>query len=92
MDPTTVTPSIDASISLFALMSTIVGGVIWGIRLEGKVNANRAEAAAKSDAIEKLIDLREKYQDERHNEVKNQLTSISGKLDRLLEKPADKAA
>lgn len=65
----------DALAVAFMGGSTVIGGVIWLIRLEGRVNTHEAECA-----------LRQKRADERHGEMKEQLDGISSKLDRLVER------
>jgi hypothetical protein len=61
----------------FTLLSAFVGGIVWFVRLEGRVNQ-----------LEKLFSVRDKYLDERHNEVKVALVRIDTKLDRLLNTPS----
>lgn len=51
-----------------------LGGVIWLVRLEGRVNTHEAECAQ-----------RQKRADERHAETNAKLASIDAKLDRLME-------
>lgn len=72
----------DSSIlfGLFSVAAVLVGGIVWGIRLEGRVNSLR-----------ELFDQRDKYLDERHNEMKDELNAIKAsillvgtKIDQLL--------
>lgn len=50
---------------------TLLGGVVWAVRIEGRVNAHQT-----------LFDEREKQLAERHAELQSQLQRIEGKLDR----------
>jgi len=52
----------------------VLGGVIWFLRLEGRVNAHE------SSCVE-----RQKKLDERYEQANRRLDSIDSKLDRLLE-------
>lgn len=54
---------------LWAPFVTALGGVIWGVRLEGRVNAH-----------DQLFEEREKLSDERHEDIKNQLNRIETML------------
>ncbi len=64
------------------LATTVGGGVIWGIRLEGRVNGQR-----------ELFDQRGAYQDIQYSEIKQRfdrtdqkIDKVDTKLDRLLER------
>ena len=66
---------------VFGAFTVIIGGVVWGIRLEGRVNAQN-----------QLCDTRNHYVDERHGEIAvrfdrtdAKIDKIDNKLDRLLE-------
>lgn len=56
------------------IVTAFLGGVIWLIRLEGRVNTHEAECSQ-----------RQKRADERHGEMTAKLTKIDEKLDRLIE-------
>jgi len=59
---------------IMAFMITITaGGIVWGIRLEGRVNQQ-----------EKLFELRDKYLDSRHEEIRTWMQRFDAKLDRVL--------
>lgn len=64
----------DASVSswswLWAPIATAVGGLIWGVRLEGRVNAH-----------DQRFDLERDQADERHADIKERLVRIEQKLD-----------
>lgn len=48
-----------------------IGGVVWAVRIEGKVNAHTA-----------LFDEREKLAESRHDQLKERLIRIEEKIDR----------
>lgn len=48
-----------------------IGGVVWAVRIEGKVNAHTS-----------LFDEREKLAESRHNQLKDRLIRIEEKIDR----------
>lgn len=52
----------------------VIGGVVWLVRLEGRVNTHEAECAQ-----------RQQRMDERHVETNKKLDAIDAKLDRLVE-------
>ena len=52
----------------------VVAGIVWLIRLEGRLNTHEGQCAE-----------RQKRLDERHKTIQDHLTSMDGKLDRLLE-------
>lgn len=66
----------DALGAAFMGGTTVIGGVIWLIRLEGRQNTHEAECVQ-----------RQKRADERHDELTKQLDGMSAKLDRLVERP-----
>jgi hypothetical protein len=49
-----------------------IGGVIWGVRQEGRING-----------VERVSAEREKYADERHNDLKARLVRIEEGIDFL---------
>lgn len=60
---------------LFATLGgTVIAGVIWAVRQEGRLNAHDA-----------LFDEREKQAQERHDALSNSLERIEKKLDRVTE-------
>lgn len=59
---------------LWPLLVAFIGGVVWGIRLEGRVSALR-----------ELFAQRDKYLDSRHAELQGWMVRFDAKLDRLLE-------
>jgi hypothetical protein len=67
----TVSPELITTM-VFAFLGTAGGTIIWGIRLEGRVDKN-----------EILYTEREKYADERHEDVTERLSRIEQKLDAL---------
>lgn len=54
------------------VLATSVGGVIWGVRQEGRINGH-----------DKLFEEREKQAQERHTDLKDRLERIEEKLDNL---------
>lgn len=61
-----VEPGLIATLSLAA-----VGGVIWAVRIEGRVNGHQT-----------LFEEREKQFEDRHEEIQARLIRIEQKLDR----------
>ena len=59
---------------IVAMALPALGGIIWLIRLEGRVNTH-----------EKACEERQKRLDERHTVISEQLQHIVTKLDRLVE-------
>lgn len=60
---------------LFATLGgTVIAGVIWAVRQEGRLNAHDA-----------LFDEREKQAQERHDALSDSLERIEKKLDRVTE-------
>lgn len=59
---------------IIAVALPVIGGIIWLIRLEGRVNTH-----------ERGCDERQKRMDERHVEMGKKLDHIVGILDRLTE-------
>lgn len=60
---------------LFSLAVTLIGGVAWAVRVEGRVNGH-----------DRLFEERDKALAERHTELQYRLTRIETKLDSLNEK------
>lgn len=56
----------------FVIAMTGIGGVVWGVRIEGRVNGHQ-----------QLFEEREKQHDDRHEDMKQRLTRIESKLDKL---------
>lgn len=61
-----VEPGLIASLSIAAL-----GGVVWAVRIEGRVNGHQT-----------LFEEREKQFEDRHGEIQARLIRIENKLDR----------
>lgn len=59
--------------AVIAVGLPVLGGVVWLIRLEGRVNSH-----------EKSCEERQKRLDERHKNIEHHLASIDRKLDRLI--------
>jgi hypothetical protein len=64
-----ISPEVFATIAV-AYASAVGGGIIWGIRLEGRVNTHTT-----------LFDEREKLATSRHDDLTNRLDRIEQKLD-----------
>lgn len=60
--------------SFGAWLGMALAGLIWGVRLEGRVNAH-----------DQLFEERKQLANERHEDVKDRLERIEQKLDRALE-------
>jgi hypothetical protein len=61
---------------LFATLGgTVIAGVVWAVRQEGRLNAHDA-----------LFEEREKQTNERHTEMAESLKRIELKLDRVVER------
>lgn len=56
---------------ILAMAGTIVGGIVWAVRLEGRVNAHQT-----------LFEEREKLTIQRHADLQARLIRIEQKLDR----------
>lgn len=56
--------------TLLAYAAPCVAGIVWGVRLEGKVNEHTS-----------LFGERKQQQDERHEDLKARLERIESKLD-----------
>ena len=59
---------------LFSLAVTLIGGVAWAVRVEGRVNGH-----------DKLFEERQSQLEERHKELQYRLSRIEQKLDHLAE-------
>lgn len=64
----------DVMAMAFGVGLPALGGVVWLVRLEGRVNTHEAECAQ-----------RQARMDERHAETNKKLDAIDAKLDRLVE-------
>lgn len=56
----------------YAPLVTIIGGIIWGVRLEGQVKAH-----------DQRFEMMQVQVDERHDDLKDRLVRIETKLDKL---------
>lgn len=57
-----------------SLATVLIGGVVWGIRLEGRVNGQKDLAEQKGT-----------YQEQRFDAIDKRFDKLDDKLDRLLE-------
>lgn len=65
----------DITSAAIVVGTTALGGLVWLVRLEGRVNTHEAECVQ-----------RRKRDDERHAETTTKLTAMDAKLDRLVER------
>ena len=71
---------------VITVITLVVGGIMWLIRLEGRVTTNERVSTVQAEAFEKQLAERDKSLDLRHSENKDALKVINDKLDRLLER------
>lgn len=62
---------------LLTIALTVIGGIIWAVRVEGRVTAHDESFAA----LDKLLEERDEHIKDRHNEVAARLTRIETKID-----------
>jgi hypothetical protein len=75
---------------LVAAAGTIIAGVVWAVRQEGRITsivelfeAHEDRDTERFEETRKLLITREKLDDERHSDNKARLTRIEDKLDKL---------
>lgn len=65
---------------LATLAITFVGGIVWAVRVEGKVNGHQTLF----DEREKQSESREKRAEAWHDEIQDRMIRIEDKIDRRL--------
>lgn len=67
-------------LSLLPVVLTTVGGIVWAVRLEGRVNTQ-----------ERIAELQTEINDKDHKELKELVQGVDTKLDRLIERSANRS-
>jgi hypothetical protein len=71
--------------SIIALLASLaLGGLIWGVRLEGRVNSNREVLDERVESIEKVQDIRYETLKAEIALMRQQQAITDAKIDRLL--------
>lgn len=67
------------------IASLALAGVVWAVRLEGRVNTTEAAIAARAVVVDQRVDGVEQQQKESIDQVRQDLAYIRARLDQVLD-------